>query len=208
MTALTIEMFGDLVCPWCYLGAHRLARVLTELGVDDRVAVTHRPFLLRPATPPGGLDIHAELRKRFGDLEPVFARLVAEAHKSELDLDPRRQAFAYPTLAAHTLLRHAASRGTQRALATALYRAHFDEARNISDPDALAEIATAHGFTAEEVDAIVTDPGELARTRTETQQASAAGITAVPVFRIGGQTLAGAQPEAVLRAAITAAMPT
>lgn len=205
MPTLKIEMFGDLVCPWCYLGAHRLERVVAELGAD--IEVTHHPFLLRPATPPGGLDIHAELRKRFGDLEPVFARVVAEANSSGLDLDPRRQPFAYPTLAAHTLLRHAEARGTQRALATALYRAHFDEARNISDPHVLGEIAAHHGFTADEVHTIVTDPAELARTRTETERAAASGIHAVPVFVIGTQQLSGAQPEAVLRAAITAALP-
>jgi predicted DsbA family dithiol-disulfide isomerase len=158
--------------------------------------------------PAGGLDIHAELRKRFADLEPVFARLVAEAKSSDLDLDPKKQPFAYPTLAAHTLLRHAESRGTQRALAGSLYRAHFDEARNISDPDVLADIATHHGFTTEAARAIVTDPAELARTRSETEQAAAAGINAVPVFVIDGQRLAGAQPEAVLRAAIETALRT
>lgn len=207
MPSLTIELFGDLVCPWCYLGAHRLERVLAELDVADRIDVVHRPFLLRPSTPPGGLDVHAELRKRYGDLDPLFARLVAEAESSGLALDPRRQPFAYPTLAAHTLLRAAEARGTQRALAVALYRAHFDEGRNISDPDVLASIAEHHGFVAAEVVELVTDPAELARTQAETRQASAAGITAVPVFVIGTQTLAGAQPESVLRAAITAALP-
>lgn len=206
MSKIEIELFGDVVCPWCYLGMHRLERVLAELDAGDRTHVRLRPFLLRPETPAAGIDIHAELRKRFADLEPVFARLVAEARASGLDLDPRRQAFAYPTLAAHTLVRHAQSHGTQRALARSLYRAHFDEARNIADGDVLADIASQHGFTADEARAIVSDAAELARTRAETEQASASGIRAVPLFVIGDQRISGAQPEAVLRAAIETAL--
>lgn len=206
MSKLAIDLVGDLVCPWCYLGMHRLERVVAALGAEDRVEITLRPFLLRPATPPGGIDIHVELRKRFADLEPVFARLVGEAQRSELPLDPTRQRFVYSTIAAHALLRHAESRGTARALALALYRAHFDEARNISEPDVLAEIGARHGFSAEEVRTIVGDASELEITRHEASQASASGITGVPVFRISGNVLAGAQPEATLRAAIEAAL--
>ncbi len=207
MQPLEIDLFGDIVCPWCYVGTHRLERVVASLPEPERVAIVHRPFLLRPATPKDGLDIHAELRKRFGgDLEPVFARLVAEAQKSGLALDPKRQPFAFPTLPAHTLLRHALPRGTQRALALALFHAHFVDAKNVSDPDTLAELAAAHGFTKAEVLALVASPSEQIVTRSETEEASAAGIRSVPLFVIGGVALPGAQPEPVLRKAIDDAL--
>jgi len=207
MPPLEIELFGDIVCPWCYVGTHRLERVIAALPEPQRVAVVHRPFLLRPATPAQGLDIHAELRKRFGgDLEPVFARLVAEAQASDLELDPRRQPFAFPTLPAHTLLRHALAKGTQRALALALFHAHFVLAKNISDPETLAELASAHGFTRDEALALLASPAEQIITRSETEEASAAGIRGVPLFVIGGRALPGAQPEPVLREAIDAAL--
>lgn len=199
-----IQLFEDIVCPWCYLGRHRLARVIADL--DAPVTVVHRPFLLRPATPADGVDIHAELRQRYGPLEPLFARLVGEANKSELALDPSRQRFTYPTLAAHTLLRHAASRGTQDTLAMALFRAHFDDAKNIADPEVLAELGAAHGFTRDEARALVTAPDELILTRAETERAKAAGVNAVPLFVIGERALSGAQPESVLRTAIAEAL--
>lgn len=201
--SVEIQLFEDIVCPWCYLGRHRLERVIADL--DARVTVVHRPFLLRPATPAEGVDIHVELRQRYGPLEPLFARLVGEAKKSELELDPSRQRFTYPTLPAHTLLRHAAARGTQGALAMALFRAHFDDAKNVADPEVLAEIGAAHGFTRDEARALVTAPDELILTRAETERAAMAGVHAVPLFVIGDRALSGAQPESVLRTAIAEA---
>jgi predicted DsbA family dithiol-disulfide isomerase len=206
MTALEIELFEDIVCPWCYLGAHRLEQVIASLEHPEQVTVVHRPFLLRPQTPASGLDIHAELAERYGDLEPIFARLVAEANASGLALDPKRQRFTWPTLAAHTLLRLALPRGTQPALAMALFRAHFVDARNISDPEVLAELGSAHGFTHDEARTLVTTPAELILTRAETERAASSGIRGVPLFMIGGRALSGAQPEAVLRTAITEAL--
>ncbi|MBC8069754.1 MAG: DsbA family oxidoreductase [Deltaproteobacteria bacterium] len=208
MKTIEIELFEDIVCPWCYLGAHRLERVIAALPDPTRVTVVHRPFQLRPQTPATGLDIHAELEARYGNLEPLFARLVGEADKSGLALDPKRQRFTYPTLGAHTLLRLARPRGTQPALAMALFRAHFVDARNIGDPEVLAEIAADHGFEREEARALVTAPAELVLTRAQTETASRSGITGVPLFVIGGRTLNGAQPEAALRAAIDDALAT
>lgn len=199
-----IQLFEDIVCPWCYLGRHRLERVIADLEVS--ATIVHRPFLLRPATPAEGVDIHAELQKRYGPLEPLFARLAGEAKKSDLELDPSRQRFTYPTLPAHTLLRHAAARGTQNALAMALFRAHFDDAKNIADPEVLAELGAAHGFTRDEARALVTAPDELIITRAETERAAMAGVHAVPLFVIGDQALSGAQPESVLRKTIAEAL--
>src|SRR5437016_1029728 len=127
--SLQIDLFADVVCPWCFVGSERLERVLAALGRPARV--THRPFLLDPNTPAEGDDIPARLRRKYGvPPEQLWARLEAEARKSELELDLSKQRRSYPTARAHTLIRHAAAKGTQRALVRALYRANFQEARN------------------------------------------------------------------------------
>jgi predicted DsbA family dithiol-disulfide isomerase len=203
---LQIDLFADVVCPWCFVGSERLERVLAALGRPARVV--HHPFLLNPNTPPEGDDVPARLRRKYGvPPEQLWARLEAEARKSDLELDLSKQRWSYPTARAHTLIRHAAAKGTQRELVRALYRAYFQEARNIHDAAVLAEIAAPHGFSADEVAGLIADPKELDETRQEALGAAQAGIDGVPFF-VFDETLAvaGAQPEAVLRAAIDRAL--
>ena len=84
-----------------------------------------------------------------------------------------------------------------------LYRAYFQEARNIHDPDVLAEVAAPHGFTADEVAGLTADEHALAEIREEARAAAKAGIDGVPFFVFADRVaLAGAQPEKVLRDAI------
>ena len=203
---LQIDVFADVVCPWCFVGSERLERVLTGLGLP--VVVTHHPFLLDPNTPPEGDDVPARLRRKYGvPPEQLWARLEAEARMSDLELDLSKQRWSYPTARAHTLLRKAAGKGTQRALVRALYSAYFQEARNIHDPSVLAEVAAPHGFEADEVALLTSDERELAETREEARAAAAAGIDGVPFFVFGERlAVAGAQPESVLRAAMEKAL--
>jgi len=199
---LQIDLFADVVCPWCFVGSERLERVVASL--QRPVRIKHHAFMLNPNTPPEGVDIPAMLRRKYGvPPEQLWARLEAEARKSELQLDLSKQRWSYPTARAHTLIRAADAKGTQRALVRALYAANFQEARNIHDPDVLADVAGPHGFTPDEVAALVADERGLAETREEARAAAAAGIDGVPFFVFGERlAVAGAQPESVLKDAI------
>jgi predicted DsbA family dithiol-disulfide isomerase len=202
---LVVDLFVDVVCPWCLVGNERLERVLAARGPGEPpVAVRYHPFLLDPDTPPGGRVIPTMLRQRYGvDPRQLWARVEAEARKADVELDLSKQPRAVPTIRAHTLVRHAAERGTTRTLVRALFRAYFLDARNIDDPGVLAEIASHHGFSAAEASRLVTDEAELAITDREAQQAVAAGITGVPFYVVGGRfAISGAQPEEVLRSAL------
>jgi predicted DsbA family dithiol-disulfide isomerase len=203
---LQIDLFADVVCPWCFLGSVRLDRVLAALGHPARI--THHAFLLNPNTPPEGDDVPARLRRKYGVApEQLWARLEAEARKSDLELDLSRQRWSYPTARAHTLIRHAEAKGTQRALVRALYRAYFQEARNIHDAAVLTDVAAPHGFSADEVARLISDEHELDETRQDARAAAGAGIDGVPFFVLGGRlAVPGAQPEAVLRKAIEQAL--
>lgn len=204
-TPLRIDLFADIVCPWCFLGSERLERVLAALG--RTAEVVHHPFMLSPNTPETGDDVRARLQRKYGvPPEQLWARLEAEARKSGLELDLSKQRLSYPTARAHALLRAAGAKGTQRALTRALYRANFQDARNINDPAVLADVAAEHGFGADEVARITADAGGLAAVRDEARAAAAAGINGVPFFVFDERiAVPGAQQEEVLRQAIAQA---
>ena len=205
---MEIELVSDCVCPWCYVGSVRLDRVLADEAEPPKVV--HRSFFLDPGTPEEGVDIADMLRRKYG-VEPRAAwdRVESAARESGLALDLTKQRRQWPTLRAHTLLRHAAARGTQRELARALFRANFDDALNINDPGVLAELGERHGFEGSEVLTLVGDPAELQATRAEADAAVAAGVRGVPFFVFDGRlAVSGAQREPVLREALKRARET
>jgi predicted DsbA family dithiol-disulfide isomerase len=209
MASLNIDLFTDVCCPWCFIGTRRLEQAIAELAASADVTIVHRPFLLFPETPPEGIDIAAMLRQKYGvaDARQAFAPAEAAARETGFALDLEKQPRAYSTVAAHTLIRHADARGTGRAVADALYVAHFIDAKNVADPDVLAAVAAAHGFAPDEARRIVQDEGELTATRAEAGRAGALGIRGVPHAMFNGMTtISGAQPLAVFRQAITSAL--
>jgi predicted DsbA family dithiol-disulfide isomerase len=203
MPVLSIDVVSDVICPWCFVGTRRLDQALEALpGVEATVA--HRPFLLDPSTPAGGADLRERLRAKYGvDPETMFPRVEAAARSSGIPLDFARVRRTPPTAAAHTLLRHALAKGTQRALLRAMFEAYFLEGRDIGDAAVLASIAAGHGFEVDEAAGIARDDRELRETREEAAGASARGVTSVPFFVFGGRlAVSGAQSPDVLRAAI------
>ena len=198
---IKIDVFSDVVCPWCFVGITRLERVIASFPHPYRFEVELHPFLLRPQTPPEGINISEMLRTKYGaDPKTMFARVEAAAKESNLALDLQKQAFMYSSVGAHTLLRHALARGTQRELSRALFEAYFHEAKNIADVDVLSEIASAHGFSNSEAQTLLQDANEEASTKHLAHEASQEGITGVPFFVFAQKyAVNGAQPEEVLR---------
>jgi predicted DsbA family dithiol-disulfide isomerase len=198
--ALAIEIVSDVVCPWCFIGEHRLAQALARTGIDADVRFS--PFLLDPSMPPEGADLRERLRAKYRlDPEVMFDRVERAAAESGLCLDFDRVERSANTVPAHTLLRHARARGTQVALARALFEAYFVEGRDIGAEPVLAEIAGRHGFAPEEVSALLADPTELDRTRAEAAAQGRRGITGVPFFVFRERyAVSGAQPvDALVR---------
>jgi predicted DsbA family dithiol-disulfide isomerase len=194
---MQIQVFSDVVCPWCFIGTVRLDRVLEALAID--ATVVYRPFMIAPDTPPGGFNVAEDLRRKYGaDPRKLWDHAEAEARASGLELDLAKQAMSYPTAAAHTLIRHGGPKGTQRALVRGLFASYFQEARDISSPDVLAPLAAQHGFSLDEARALIADPAERQATRRAVQEAYALGVRGAPTF-VFDQAMAfsGAQPEEV-----------
>lgn len=208
MGALKIDLYGDTVCPWCIIGQHRLDKVLAERFPSLAVDIEHHPVLLLPDTPPGGARIVDLLKSRYGVTDPsvAWARPHAAARASGLDLDLRRQPFAYSTLDAHTLIRLARVRGTQHALTKAISHAYFMDALNVSEIQVLSDVAVQHGFRRDEVITLLADEEERAETQREVARSSNAGVKSIPHFVFNGRiAINGARSEGELSTAIGSA---
>lgn len=208
MSQLSIDIVSDIVCPWCFIGARRLDQALASLPEPVEATVVYRPFLLDPSTPPEGEDLRERLARKYGmDPDRMFGRVESAARESGIPLDFGKVRRSVSTARAHTLLRLALEKGTQRALAGALFEAYFLEGRDVGEIDVLADVAAQHGFTVDEAEAKLRDPAELARTREEAGAVAAQGVQGVPFFVFRRRfAMSGAQTPEVFRAAIARAL--
>jgi predicted DsbA family dithiol-disulfide isomerase len=205
---LKIDVFTDVVCPWCLVGSARLDQAIARLPDDVLVDIENHPVYLDATTPAEGVDVAQMLRERYGrDPRPMQARVEAEAAKAGVTLDLTRQPRSYPTAKAHTLTRLARGKGTQHALANAIAAAYFLEHRQINDDVVLIDLAQHHGFSPEEAEAALRDPAELARTEEMARAAAESGITGVPFFIFDNRfAMSGAQPQPMFDRALAVAL--
>ncbi|MBX3263799.1 MAG: DsbA family oxidoreductase [Labilithrix sp.] len=196
----TIDFISDVICPWCFIGLRRLESALAEEGAAG-AAITFHPFQLDPSTPPEGADLRERLAGKFGgDPEPMFRKVEAAARESGIPLDFAKVRRTPNTLSAHTLITRAHEKGTQRALAGALFEAYFLEGKDVGSRDVLVEIAAGHGFAKAEARDILEDRAALDLTRTEAHAMSSQGIRGVPFTIFAGKlAVSGAQPTSAFR---------
>lgn len=208
LPSLSIDLFSDFVCPWCFIGGVRLEQALAGLAGEVSAEVNYHPFFLDPTTPPEGTSIPDMLRKKYGaDPKQLWARVEGAARDSGIKLDLSLQPTMYRTEAAHTLMRHAEAKGTAQALARQLFDDYFLKAVNIGDVNVLAGIAEQHDFTGQEARDLLSSQAELELTREAAISAAQGGIRGVPFFVFDGKlAVSGAQPVSVLQAAIRQAL--
>jgi predicted DsbA family dithiol-disulfide isomerase len=187
MTRLGIIAYSDYVCPWCYIGLHRIERLRQEFPVD----VEWRPFELHPETPRTG----ADLRGRLGNLERVRAyvgNIINLANDSGIDMKmPQVVANSHLALEAAELARE---HGGFDAYHRALFHAYFEESRDIGDIDVLCDIARAAGVDDQRLRIALTEETYRDRVDAITSEARADEILSTPTFIYeGGFRLTGAQ---------------
>jgi predicted DsbA family dithiol-disulfide isomerase len=205
VTGLAIEVFADVVCPWCYIGEKRLERALARRpGLE--VTRRWRPFQLQPLLPAAGLPWSDFVRSKFGGFErakPAFDRVTAVGATVGVTFDFDRIARAPNTADAHRLILLAAERGDEWPLVDRLFRAHFAEGRDVGDIETLAELAADAAFDSDAVRRYLA--GEQNREAVVASQRAAQelGVTGVPFFVFGGlYAVSGAQREEVLMEAV------
>jgi predicted DsbA family dithiol-disulfide isomerase len=191
----SIAIFSDVICPWCFLGKRRLERALDQLGM--RADLRWLPFELNPEMPPGGMD-RAEYRARkFGTDKAAALDSDMKARGAEEGI-----AFAFEKMArtpntrpAHLLIAHASRQGLGGDAVEALFRAYFEEGRDIGDPQVLADVAAGVGLESELVRAALTDATLDSAVQSLEEEARRLGIEGVPFFIIDeAWAVSGAQP--------------
>jgi len=205
---LTVEIWSDIVCPWCYIGKRRFEAALERFEHRDEVTVMWRSFELDQEAPvaPEGTDAERLAAKYGMSLEraqtlhaEMTERGAAEGLEYRFDL-----ARGGNTFDAHRLIHLAATYGHQAAAQERLMRAYFTEGEAISDPDTLLRLVTELGVDADEVRDVLAGDRFAEDVREDEQLATRLGIQGVPFFVLDRRYgVSGAQQPEVLLQALT-----
>ncbi|MGJ4729359.1 DsbA family oxidoreductase [Luteimonas sp. SDU101] len=204
---MRIDVWSDVVCPWCWIGKRRLERALALLGDQaPQVELHWHPFLLDPDAGTQPVPLREAYARKFGGPErtqQMLASTQATARAEGLPFDFDRGQVRVTTVPAHRLLWLAAREGDAGRVGEALFHAHFAEGRNLADREVLAAAGAAGGLSEARVRALLDgDEGE-AEVRAAVAQAQAMGIRSVPTFVIDGRhVVQGAQPPELFAQAL------
>jgi predicted DsbA family dithiol-disulfide isomerase len=199
---IEVEIWSDVVCPWCYIGKRRFERALADFEHRNDTAVLWRSFELDPEAAPaysGSLD--QMLAEKYGvSLERARAmneqvtRLAAE-EGLEYRLGDAKRGNSFD---AHRLIHLAKNRGLQGEAEERLMKAYFSEGRPISDRDTLVELAREVGLDEEEACSALEGNEYANEVLADERRAAELGITGVPFFVVGGRYgVSGAQSPTV-----------
>jgi predicted DsbA family dithiol-disulfide isomerase len=204
---MRIDIWSDLVCPWCYVGQRRFQRALDAFEHRARVVVVHRSFQLNPHAPKGRTSsrraaLMAKYRLSEADAEALDAQMERTAAAEGLEYH-LAGGVTGNTADAHRVLHLAHDRGVQPSVLERLYRAYFTEQRSIFDHASLIALAAEAGLEADEVArTLSTDAYADAVTR-DGRQAAELGATGVPFFVFDQRyAVSGAQPTDVFASAL------
>lgn len=200
---MRIDVFSDVICPWCYVGKRRLERALAARPeLAGRVELRWRAFQLNPDMPAEGIDRQLYLRLKFGDAGGArrIYRAVEEAGEEEgIAFDFAAILRTPNTIDAHRLIRFAGDQGRQDAVVEALFAAYFLAGEDIGRRDTLLRLGTAAGLPEAETAAFLEDDAAAEEVRSEDRYARRAGISGVPCFVVAERyALPGAQPPEAL----------
>ena len=198
---MRIDIWSDVICPWCYLGKRRLERALGELAWADEIEVRWRAYQLDPGASSEPGDLRASIDRKYGPgaFEGMTRRLGSLGAQEGIDYRFDR-ALRVGTFDAHRLMAWAWSAGgaeRQDALAERLFRAYFEEGVNVADHGTLARLAAAAGLDAAEARQVLSGGAFGDEVAADLHEALEREITGVPAFVIADRVMVpGAQePE-------------
>lgn len=198
---VTIDIWSDVMCPWCVIGYHQLQKGLAMLGDEVAATIRFHPFELNPDMPPEGEEQSAHIMRKYGRSKEQAAegrsQLLAIAERAGASLSWSGEgtpppAMMWNTRAAHTLLVHALrdyDAETEVRLKLALFEAHFQHRRNVSDHAVLLDVAESVGLDRARAQAALDDPELAAIVVAGEQQAWDWNISGVPAMVVNGKYL-------------------
>ncbi len=212
---MRVDIWSDIVCPWCYVGKRRFETALAAFDAPGGVEVVHHSFQLDPSAPRERTSNRRDmLMKKYGltpdEAEATDARMTQVAAEEGLDYHLEATVTGN-TSDAHQLVHLAREHGRQDAMLERLYRAYFTEQRSVFDPESLADLACDVGLDRDTARDALREGRYESAVHEDIAIARRIGITGVPFFVIDAKFgISGAQPsslfvEALSRAAEDAA---
>lgn len=201
---MTVDIWSDVRCPFCYIGKHKFESALKEFNHKDKVEVRWHSFQLDPTikTSPelSTLDYFTQVKNVSKEqaLE-MFRNMEAMARESGLKIDSNSTVLAN-SFRAHLLIQLAIQKGFANEVEEALFIAHFSEAKNIDDEETLVEIGISAGLAEQEVKNALTSEELSYAVKQDEMQAQQIGIRGVPFFVFNNKHgVSGAQATETFR---------
>lgn len=206
---MRVDIWSDVICPWCYVGKARFEKALDSFAHRDEVEVIYHSFELDPSSPRGQSESNLTmLSKKFGK-SPAEALALDDqvgslARAEGLGFDSERPVGN--TFDVHRVLHLGLDRGVQQALLGAVNDAYFAQARDVFDRDVLTEVAVGAGLNADEVGKVLDGDAYADEVRQDESQARQIGISGVPFFVFDmALGASGAQPAELFTSALNQA---
>ena len=200
---VSIEIYSDVVCPWCYIGKRRVEQALERIR-EQYVATmpVWRAFQLNPDLPAEGVARKDYVEQKFGGAQrakEIYARVASAGASVDIPFEFERIARQPNTINAHRLIRYAGVHNAQDAAVEALFRTFFLDARDIGDLETLANVAAESGLNRDATQRYLQSEEGADEVRSEDAMARQLGIAGVPFFVFAGKyAVSGAQEADVL----------
>ncbi len=199
---MKVEIWSDVVCPFCYIGKRRLEKALEKFNAKDNVEIVWRSFQLDPEMKyVPGQGVHEYLGRRKGVTATEGKRMneamagMAKEEGLEYNFD---KAIINNTRDAHRLLHLAKQHGVQNNMKERLFRAYYTEGKNIGDIDTLVQLGEDAGLPGKEITSILQSDAFLHEVQQDQHKAEQVGARGVPFFVFNNKyAVSGAQPTDV-----------
>ncbi|OUS21858.1 polyketide biosynthesis protein [Litorivita pollutaquae] len=192
-----LDIISDPICPWCFIGKTLLDRAL-EARPDHPFVIEWHPFQLNPDMPVEGMERRAYLEAKFGGAEgadKTYGAIADHAKEAGVEIDFDAITRTPNTFNAHRLIHWAQLEGRQTAVVSRLFKAYFQEGRDIGNADVLADIADGVGIDASVVLRLFDSDADRDTLTDRETQFRKMGVTSVPTFIVASQhAVPGAQP--------------
>ncbi|MCF6443285.1 DsbA family oxidoreductase [Nereida sp. MMG025] len=191
-----LDIISDPICPWCYIGKTHLFKALEQVP-DHPFTIEWHPFQLNPDMPAEGMDRREYLETKFGGKDGAvraYAPVVQAAEDAGLAINFEGIKRTPNTLDAHRLIHWAGIEGRQTAIVHALFKAYFEDGRDIADHEVLADLADAAEMDAAVVSKLLASDADAQDIRDRDAHSRKMGIQSVPTFIVANQhAVPGAQ---------------
>lgn len=194
---MLIEIWVDVVCPWCYIGDHRLGQALKHIGAGDETRIVYRPYQLDPSAPSEPVPVLDTYSEKFGGPDKATQMIdrvkgVAASEGLEINFEIAQRANTFD---AHRTIALAADENLDTPMTQRLFRAYFVEGQDINAHETLATLAAEVGLDRDGVLTTLATDSKADVVEAGINRAREIGVRAVPTFLVDEELMASGALE-------------